>query len=359
MITESAGIDDYVQLSFFAEVGKAITSASTINETLQAVMAQIGTIFAPLNWSLLLRNARTGELTFKLVVGSGVQAILGSTIPKGQGIAGWIAETGQAIIIEDVAKDKRFDSTVDRLLGFTTESIIGVPLKTRDRVFGVIELINKVKGGNFTPLELKMLMTIADFAAIAIEKAYYLRALRRIALIDPLTGVHNRRSMMRFLDREVDRCKRMATILSVLMVDIDRFKEINDRYGHAAGDGVLRHLARVLQENLRKIDIVCRYGGDEFVILMPDTTGPAAEEIRRRIVASVLRDEAQTPIRFEISVGLYSGRPTSSSEIFNSADFDMYREKNTKLDAEIDNVSQNIVDFLADEEGEDRHPGGA
>lgn len=343
------GIGDYVQLSFFAEIGKAITSATTINQTLSVVMEQIGNIFAPLNWSLLLRNAKTGELSFKIAIGTGVDKILGMTIPKGRGIAGWIAETGQAIIIKDVANDRRFDATMDQLLGFKTESIIGVPLKTKDRVFGVIELINKLNGETFTPLELKTLITIADFAAIAIEKAYYFQALRRIALIDHLTGVHNRRSMMRFLDREIDRCNRLNTVLSVLMVDIDKFKEINDNFGHVTGDGVLRNLAKILQDNLRKIDIICRYGGDEFVVLMPDTGGPQVEEIRQRIIASVRATSEHLPVRYEISVGVYSGRPTSVSEIFKSADLDMYRDKNTKLDQEIDNLSQNLGDFIDDE----------
>jgi diguanylate cyclase (GGDEF)-like protein len=357
MLPDSPGLGEYTELSFFAEVAKAITSASTINETLSVVMTQIGTIFMPMNWSLLLRNSHTGELTFRIVVGSGVQKILGTTIPRGQGIAGWIADSGQAIIIEDVAKDSRFDSSVDRLLGFTTESIIGVPLKTKDRVFGVIELINKLKGGNFTPVELKLLSTIADFAAIAIEKAYYLRALKRIALIDPLTGVHNRRSMIRFLDREVDRSIRLKTELSVLMVDIDKFKDINDNYGHAAGDGVLRHLARVLQGKLRKIDIICRYGGDEFVVVMPDTAAPAAKEVRRRILEAVHNLDVPAPMAYEVSIGQYSGQPASASDIFASADFDMYRAKSSKIEADIDNVSQNIGDFLDEEEGEER-PGG-
>jgi diguanylate cyclase (GGDEF)-like protein len=354
MMPDSHGLSDYIQLSFFMDVAKAIASATTINETLRVVMSQIGTIFAPMNWSLLLRNARTGVLTFKVVVGSGGQKILGSSIPKSQGIAGWIAETGQAIIIENVENDQRFDASVDKKLGFKTESIIGVPLKTRDRVFGVIELINKVKGGNFTPVELKVLSTIADFAAIAIEKAYYLRALKRIALIDPLTGVHNRRSMIRFLDREVDRCARLKSELSVLMVDIDKFKDINDNYGHSAGDGVLRHLASLLQKHLRKIDIICRYGGDEFVVLMPDTSAVAAEEIRRRVIQAVHSLEMPAPLAYDVSVGLYSGHPASATEIFTSADFDMYREKTSKIDQEIDNLTQNIGDFLDEEEGEEK-----
>ena len=351
--TGASVLGDYVQLSFFAEIGKAIASASTISQTLNVVMTAIGNIFAPLNWSLLLRNPRTGDLTFKLVVGSGVDRIQGMTIQKGKGIAGWIAETGQAIIIEDVAKDKRFDATSDRLLGFTTESIIGVPLKTKDRVFGVIELVNKLKGGNFTPLELKTLTTIADFAAIAIEKAYYLQALRRIALVDPLTGVHNRRSLIRSLDREVDRCNRLNTTLSVLMVDIDKFKEINDNYGHAAGDAVLRHLARVLQDNLRRIDIICRYGGDEFVALMPDTGVEQTQEVRRRVLNAVNAQKGGSAVTYTVSIGTYSGRPGNATEIFASADIDMYRDKGSKPEAEIDNLTQNIGEFMDDEQADE------
>ncbi len=350
----AARLDELVQLSFFAEIGKAITSATSIRQTLKVVMTHIGTIFAPLNWSLLLRNPRTGDLTFKLAVGSGVDRIQGMTIQKGRGIAGWVAETGQPILIEDVAKDKRFDATSDHLLGFRTESIIGVPLKTKERVFGVIELVNKLKGGNFTPLELRTLITIADFAAIAIEKAYYLQALRRIALIDPLTGVNNRRSLIRSLEREVDRCKRNSAALSALMVDIDKFKEINDSFGHAAGDGVLRHLARVLQENLRRIDIICRYGGDEFIALMPDTTREQAQEVRGRILAAVAAQGTHSPVTYTVSIGVYSGRPASASEIFASADIDMYRDKNAKIEAEIDNLTQNIGDFMDDEQADEQ-----
>jgi two-component system cell cycle response regulator len=138
------------------------------------------------------------------------------------------------------------------------------------------------------------------------------------------------------------------------MVDIDKFKEINDNYGHAAGDGVLRHLAQILQQKLRKIDIICRYGGDEFVVVMPDTSGPAAEEIRSRIMEAVHNLESPAPMSYEVSIGVYSGHPASASEIFASADFDMYREKSSKIDAEIDNLSQNIGDFLDEEEGETR-----
>jgi len=280
-------IDDLVRLSFFAEIGKAITSASTLRETFDVVMKQIGEIFAPLNWSLLLRDSKTGELRFIIVTGSGMDSLKGMKLPRGKGIAGWIAESGQSIIIEDVKKDKRFDPGMDSVTGFVTKSIIGVPLKTKRRVFGVIELVNKLNGESFTPLELKILTTIADFTAIAIEKTYYLAALKRLATTDELTKLSNRRSLLKTLERENERCRRHDTSYAVLLIDIDEFKSINDTYGHTAGDKVLKRLAAILVGQTRKVDTVARFGGDEFIILMPDTDAKAGKEIKARICEAI------------------------------------------------------------------------
>ena len=115
-------------------------------------MEQIGVVFAPAYWSLLLRNASTGDLKFAVVIGSGVEKLKGQALRRGTGIAGWMAESGHDVIIEDVTKDDRFDSSMDQMTDFTTKSIIGIALKTRDKVFGVIELINKLDGSRFAPL---------------------------------------------------------------------------------------------------------------------------------------------------------------------------------------------------------------
>src|SRR6056297_3628137 len=178
--------DDLVRLSFFTEIGKSITSAKDLDAIFQKIMKHIGNIFAPANWSLFLKDPKTGDLCFRIVVGGNVENLQGTFIPRGKGIVGWIAEKGQPLIVEDVSKDSRFDHTIDTKTNFETKSIIGVPLLSNERVFGVIELINKVNGDNFTPFDLNLLRTIADFAAIAIEKNYYLQSLKRIAHIDSL-----------------------------------------------------------------------------------------------------------------------------------------------------------------------------
>ncbi len=342
--------DDLVRLSFFVEIGKAISKARTIGETIDEVMRQIGEIFAPRNWSLLLKDTRTGDLIFTLVVGTSARKLKGQRLSRGEGIAGWIAETGQAVIIEDVAKDPRFCRRIDTATGFSTTSIIGVPLKTNGKVFGVIELINKLDEKAFTAFELKVLSTIADFAALAIEKAYYLRALSKLATIDALTGVANRGEFDRLVARELARSKRYATPLSCLMVDIDGFKKINDSFGHPAGDCVLKALASILQRTVRQVDTVCRYGGDEFVLVMPGIGKAQAVEARDRVLAALADYNAAGPrIPLVVSIGLHTVVGGETDAFFDTLDQDLYREKERKLLRTITDMDDNLEAMLAEE----------
>lgn len=343
-------IDDLVRLSFFIEIGKSISGARTIGETLDEVMRHIGEIFAPRNWSLLLKDKRTSELIFTLVVGASTQKLKGQRLSRGEGIAGWIAETGQAVIIEEVSKDPRFCRRIDTATGFSTTSIIGVPLKTNGKVFGVIELVNKLDEKPFTAFELKILSTIADFAALAIEKAYYLRALSKLATIDALTGVANRGEFDRLVARELARCKRYNTELSCLMVDIDGFKKINDGLGHAAGDCVLKALARILQRTVRQVDTVCRYGGDEFVLVMPGIGRPQAEEAKGRILAALGDYNAAGPrVPLNVSIGLHTTAGSEADAFFATLDQDLYREKERKFLRTITDMDDNLESMLAEE----------
>ena len=323
--------DDLIRLSFFTEIGKAITSARNLNELLHAIMEKIGTIFAPKSWSLLLRNHKNGELSFVIVTGAGADALKGRTLARGQGVAGWIAENGIPVISDDVAHDPRFDRSMDENTGFVTTSIIGVPLKTRTRVFGVIELINRLDGGNFSPFDLKLLSTIADYAAIAMEKLYYIQALRRSATTDHLTGLYNRRLLVPFIQREIDRSNRDSSSFSILFVDVDNFKNVNDNWGHGAGDQVLKTVAELLRAVIRKADFICRWGGDEFVVVLGGQGKESAETIRQRILEHELLAGLRTNYGINLSVGIHAASEGSVSEILSAVDRDMYEEKMARL----------------------------
>lgn len=343
-------INDLVKLSFFTDIGVAITSARTMREMLDRVMEKIGTIFVPLNWSLLLRNSKTGELTFKIAVGENADKLIGIKIQKGTGIVGWIADNGRSLIIEDVSKDTRFLGTIDNITGFKTKSIIGVPLKVNGMVFGVIELINKLNGECFSSYELKLLQTIADFAAIALEKFYYLKAIKKVASMDSLTKVLNRRSFDRILIKEIERCKRYNHPLSILMLDIDYFKQVNDKYGHPSGDSVLKKTAEILTKNSRMADSVYRYGGDEFVILMPDTSVEDAEIVRERIKTDremINNHDGIIPVTY--SMGLHSAGPEGVDNILSNSDIDLYRQKDVRENGNFENMNVHVEEFLDEE----------
>jgi diguanylate cyclase (GGDEF)-like protein len=313
-------------------------------------MRHIGTIFAPRNWSLLLLDPERGELSFTIVTGTGSEALRGKTIPAGTGIAGWIAEKGESLIVEDVSRDSRFNAAMDAESRFTTKSIIGVPLKTKDKVIGVIELINKLEDQCFTPLDLKILQTIADFAAIAIERHYYLHALHKMSHYDSLTGLPNRRSFEQALEREEERSRRTGKPYSLLLLDIDEFKEVNDRHGHAEGDRVLREFAAMLQSRLRSVDVPARIGGDEFTVILPDTDQAKAAEVRERLLEAVAAISAGRSVPFSVSIGLSTAGRESGWSVVEGADRDMYRQKQRRLELCVEDIPGNLQAFIAEEQ---------
>ncbi|MFA6506690.1 MAG: sensor domain-containing diguanylate cyclase [Treponemataceae bacterium] len=339
--------DGLIKLSFFGDIGKTITSARTTSELIRAVMEKIGTIYAPASWSLLLRNSKSGELTFVIATGSGAEQLQGKTLSRGQGVAGWIAEHGEPVIVEDVTKDSRFDSAMDQTSGFVTKSIIGVPLKTRTRVFGVIELINRLNGELFTSFDLKLLSTIADYAAIAMEKLYYIQALKKSATTDPLTKLYNRRLLMPFVQREIERSKREGLPFSLLFIDVDRFKNVNDTWGHDTGDEVLRRIADILKSAIRKVDFICRWGGDEFVIVLPSLAKDAVLPIKERILRNPVYSELTVSYGIGLSIGVHEAQHDNAEEIIKSVDRNMYEDKMSTIENEPEDMPTALEDAIS------------
>jgi diguanylate cyclase (GGDEF)-like protein len=320
-------MDDLIRLSVFSGIGTSIIAERSIRGVLDRVMEHVGSFFGPLNWSFLLVDAAKGELVFARVVGRSAESLTGTRIAIGEGIAGWVAQHGSCAFVEAPSEDPRWSDRLDLLTGFKTESIIAVPLRSGDKVFGVIELLNRLDGKAFSAFDMRVLSTIADFAALAVEKAYYLAEARRVSERDHLTGALNRRGLSRVIDREAARRSRYGGNLSVVLADVDRFKAINDGFGHAAGDEVLKAVARSLAGAMRGADSLARYGGDEFLVLMP-ATGPEDAEIARTRFDEVLQKAgaAHSP-PFSVSLGVHTSGNADFDELFRESDKDLYRRK--------------------------------
>ena len=304
--TEQQDLTPLEQATLFFELGKPLAKAKSVQETLNAVMYLIGHIFEPVHWSIILKDPKTGDMVFTKVVGSHKKFLEGKRLSRGEGIAGHILASGTPLIVDNVAKDPRFSSKMDRLTGFQTKSIIGVPLKTNDKIFGVLEMVNKLNGGAFTTLELQVLSSIAEYAAIAIERSYFNQALKRLALTDPLTELPNRIRLQQIINNPMEFTKRCQTPVSIMRINLLNAHDICARKGEATGNQVIKKLAAAIQESMRKGDTLFRSDFSDFIVLMPHTSIEMAEEAGDRM--RLLEDKInaahpeQDPIMLSVKV---------------------------------------------------------
>ena len=204
-------------------------------------------------------------------------------------------------------------------------SIACIPMIVYSDVIGVINVTNKKKGKEFTDEDVEMLKAVADQAAVAVNKAQ----LWDMAVTDSLTGLYVRRYFMVKLQEEIHRAERYNKRLSVIMADLDRFKTINDTYGHDAGDRALKAISKFLQKNIRDVDAIARYGGEEFVMLIPDADKEAAFCLAERLRDELAKVELEDlpPVTISLGIATYPSDGTDLEELIKRADAAMYEAK--------------------------------
>lgn len=323
----------------YADLARALTSTLDLSEVLEIIMQKVQELLAPRNWSLLLMEPDGRHLRFELVTGEGDEVLTGQRLNVGEGIAGWVARTGDAILIEDVQKDPRFCSRFDKLSCFETRSIICVPLKSRGKVLGVMELINRLEQASFTERDRTSLQTIAEYAAIAISNAELYRKAQWLSITDDHTSLYNVRYLYDALDRVLQDADTDGGEVCMVFFDLDRFKRVVDSYGHQLGSKVLREVGFLLRKLVRPKDIPVRYGGDEFVILMPHTTKEEALAfagcIREQLKSNVFLSEEGINLNITASYGVacYPRDARDKTEFLRVADSAMYKIKETTRDS--------------------------
>lgn len=319
-------------IHLFNEIGKAITSTLDLKEVLSIIMQKITEILQPKDWALLLLDNESKKLHFEVVVGERSEKLKDVKLSLGEGIAGWVAEKGEPLIITNAQEDPRFAKRVDETSSFNTRSVICVPLKSKGRVLGVIELINTLDEGPFEENDIVFLQTIADYAAIAIENALFFKKVQELTITDDVTGLYNPRYLHQILDSEITRSQRYNLTFSIIFLDIDYFKKVNDTYGHLIGSQVLQETAKVLKANLRESDIATRYGGDEFVIILPETNKMLAYEVAKRLHKalgnhSFINEELNIHLTASFGVANFPEDALNKLDLIRKADMAMYRVK--------------------------------
>lgn len=324
--------EQYEELSALFQVSRSLTSSLDQNLLFEKIFGVFRDSLHCDRVVLLLYQPGTETLEAIKTTGLDAVTVKGLSFRLGEGISGTVASTMQLIYSPDLSVDNRNLSYKGRWV--SSGSLLSMPMVLQNRLIGVLN-IHHQKVDAFNQLARQMAQAIADQAAISIENARLYEKTRTLSATDDLTGLANRRQFQDFLQREWAQSRRYHNVFSLLMLDIDHFKAYNDSHGHLKGDIALKKVAALLLQNTRGIDMVARFGGEEFVLLLPksDKAGSlaVAEKLCRCIEAEYFSgmEESQPLKKLTVSVGAASF-PTDSTDVYellNLADAALYQAK--------------------------------
>lgn len=265
------------------EIGKVLTATRNHKKIFEHIMRCGIRLIKAQHWSILIRDRHTGTLKFEIVVGADKTLFEPIILGPTEGIAPHVAQTGHPMFVPDVSKEPLFNKKVDMKTGFETRSIVCLPLTIHGHTIGVIEIVNIEDVDFFSKTDYPILSILADFTAIAIDNSMYLSEIKRISVTDEYTGLSNARFMHQYLDDFFQAHAGPPPDLSVIFMDIDNFKTIVDTYGHLEGSELLKKIGAFLMSCMEEKDILIKYGGDEFIILLPLRNSNQAFEYARRL----------------------------------------------------------------------------
>ncbi|MGA2354221.1 MAG: diguanylate cyclase [Terriglobales bacterium] len=336
---EAQGKRQMPERSFLGSIAAARQEAQTLFELSQDLGASLSlgetlSVFAvklrrAMPYDAIAIYVRHGdELVPEYVNGDNFRLFASLRIPMGQGLSGWVAQNLKPILNGNPSVEPGYLNDASKYS--TLNSALAVPLEGLQGVVGVVALYHAERDF-FTSDHLRILLAVSSKMALAIENAVKYEQAESSAVTDYLTGLPNARSLFLQLDREMARCKRDSKSLTVMVADLDGFKQINDRFGHLEGNRVLRLFAHTLKETSREYDYVARMGGDEFVVIAPGLTVEAAArkaEQMRELAQQAGKDICNEDI-LSLSVGraIYPDDGVDAEKILSEADKRMYLQK--------------------------------
>ena len=316
------------ELSFFENMNRNVTSKTTVDDLMSTTAKWAKKALGAEAWAILMMDEQTEKLT---------QARASLNLKKFECACN---ETGT--ISRTAAKRKKpqliagkSGRAMAKKCACKPSSIISVPVSGKNGVYGVLEVLNlKPSALPFTQRDTELLGKLAGHVAIAIEKIKLQQKLEDLVVTDDLTNLFNTRYLNRSIESEIARSERYGLSVSLIFMDIDHFKDINDNFGHLVGSKLLVEVGQILIRELRNIDVVARYGGDEFVLVLPQTTLTNAINIAERLRKAIARapflasEGLSLKLTASFGVAAYPDSAKSKEELLRLADESMYRVKN-------------------------------
>ncbi len=320
-------------LMVFHKLARSLTSSLELESILRAILEQMNRFITAELWALLMLDEPRQELYYALTGFGDGSPLKDLRVKVGEGLAGWVAEHGQTLILPE-AQDDPAAKTMLQHHGFRFQSAVAIPIRGRRGTHGVLEIFNPDLSQN-SDYTIAFLHILADYTAIAIENAQDVSRAQQLTITDDVTGLFNARHLYALLEREIAHYRSSARPFSLLFLDLDRFKQVNDVHGHLVGSELLGAFGRRLRATARASDLCFRYGGDEFVVLMPATTPPEAIAASMRLHSIMTESVFHMRNGLEISIGSSVGLascPTDGDSvhaILGIADKRMYAVKST------------------------------
>ena len=331
MNNETEGRIPLADLLVFHQLARSLTSSFDLDTILRTILEQMERIMEAELWTLLMLDESTQELYYAIAAGGEQDALKDLRVKVGEGVAGWVVEHGETLIVPEAVDDPRVKEE-GGAEPRNVRSVIALPLRGRKGTHGAIEIFNP-RTDQMTDYTIAFLHILADHAAIAIENAHDVARIQQLTITDDTTGLFNVRHLYNVLGRELERCSRLMQPLSLAFIDLDQFKLVNDAHGHLVGSELLATTGRRLQELSRKQDWCFRYGGDEFVILMPNTSAEDALAQASTLLGGLMETQFLMKNGIELSVRASIGLSTAPADgatvhaIIGAADARMYMVK--------------------------------
>jgi diguanylate cyclase (GGDEF)-like protein len=353
MIDKLEGRTPLEDILAFHRLTSSLAASPDLDSVLRVILNEMERIIKADLWTVLMLDETRRELYYALAADGKEAALRDLRVKVGEGVAGWVAEHGEALIIPEITDadpgnkhDPRLaevravhmrSSNVNSKGSVSSapiklRSVIALPLRGRRGTHGVIEIINP-DAAHLDVYTIAFLHILADHAAIAIENARNVVNIQQLTVTDDTTGLFNVRHLYNVLERELERTAKLGLPLSLAFLDLDSFKLVNDNYGHLVGSELLAMTGRRLKELSRKEDMCFRYGGDEFVIVMPETPADVAlscmVELHRALLDSrfMLKNGLDLGVSASIGIATAPADGTSAETILAAADERLYKVK--------------------------------